>query len=207
MAQATDPAHGMEYGHYYVVEASFAPANPVARYVAYAASEDGYARLTGGGRDDDGFVRLAALAFFQVVEQVTALSARPSRFMPLDRPEPASAPAAANQPDAGLVSVLRRLLDWEMTTGGWDAPCWKAARAAMRRLDRASRPEGERETPQVRARLSEAIGTQGWNDSSVAQVLADFIDREAQADPDVAGRLCDYLAERIEDEDSAGVDA
>lgn len=34
--------------------------------------------------------------------------------------------------DALLLQTLKSLLDWETHTGGWDAECWRDARAIYR---------------------------------------------------------------------------
>lgn len=85
----------MEFGHYYVVEVSFRPSNPVHRYLAMDARGGGSVRLVSGGLDrDDEMVYLDQLAFFRVVEEVQAMRDRTSRFMPDDPDRSASVKGA-----------------------------------------------------------------------------------------------------------------
>ena len=81
----TCDAHGMKYGHYYVVKVSFRPSNPVFRCIAFDARNGGSVRLVNGGMNrEDEMVRLDQLAFFRVVHEIAEMQQRSSRFMPDD---------------------------------------------------------------------------------------------------------------------------
>lgn len=79
-AHTTD-AHGMKFGHYYVVEASFFPANPVSRYIAHSARGT-CVDIVHEGLEGGNTVALNQLAFFRVVEEITTMKDKPSRVMP-----------------------------------------------------------------------------------------------------------------------------
>lgn len=81
----TCQGHCMQYGHYYVVEVSFRPSNPLFRCIALEAREGGSVRLVSSGLErDEETVRLDQLAFFRVVHEITEMQQRPARFMPDD---------------------------------------------------------------------------------------------------------------------------
>ena len=77
----TTDAHGMKFGHYYVVEASFFPANPASRYIAHSARRTGV-DIVHEGLEGGDTVALNRLAFFRVVEEIVSMRERPSRVMP-----------------------------------------------------------------------------------------------------------------------------
>jgi len=84
-----------------------------------------------------------------------------------------------------LLAICRRLLAWEQTTGGWDAPVWRDLRAAVERAsaeapvaavgDRVLRLHIEG-TLDVRIPDEVDEDSEGWDDWLDAAIQAALID-------------------------------
>ena len=80
----SDESYGMEFGHCYVVEASFASNKPVSRYVAYGVI-NGTLKLACNDVTANGQrITITDLAFFRVVGKIAAMSHPNSQSMPTD---------------------------------------------------------------------------------------------------------------------------
>lgn len=73
----------MKFGHYYVVEVSYRPGNPIHRAIAHSARADGVT-LVASGYERPIVEKPGDLAYFRVVEEIKSMRENPEFLMPVD---------------------------------------------------------------------------------------------------------------------------